>query len=63
MVLSHRSGGRELTLYTVQMAAGLLHAELTLGEAASLLGVHPLDLEWSIEEDGVCSIIDDQGKE
>jgi hypothetical protein len=39
-----------------------LHAELTLDEAASLLGVDPLELEWAIEEDGVCSTIDDQGK-
>jgi hypothetical protein len=49
------------TLYTVQTAAGVLHAELTLDEAASLLGVDPLELEWAIEEDGVCSTTDDQG--
>ena len=41
------------TLYTVQTPAGVLHAELTLDEAASLLGVDPLELEWAIEEDGV----------
>ena len=51
------------TLYTVRTAAGVLRAELTLGEAASLLGVDPLELEWAIEEDGVCSTIDDQGKD
>jgi hypothetical protein len=48
-------------LYTVQTAAGVLHAELTLDETASMLGVDPLELEWAIEEDGVCSTIDDQG--
>ncbi len=48
------------TLYTVQTPAGVLHAELTLDEAASLLGVDPLELEWAIEEDGVCSTIDDR---
>jgi hypothetical protein len=51
------------TLYTVQTAAGVLHAELTLNEAASLLGVDPHDLEWAIEEDGICSTIDDRGKD
>jgi hypothetical protein len=51
------------TLYTVQTAAGVVHAELTLDEAASLLGVEPLELEWAIEEDGICSTIDDQGKD
>jgi hypothetical protein len=51
------------TLYTVQTAAGVLHAELTRDEAASLLGVDPLELEWAIEEDGVCSTINDQGKD
>ena len=51
------------TLYTVQTPAGVLHAELTLKEAASLLGLDPLELEWAIEEDGVCSSIDDQGKD
>jgi hypothetical protein len=49
------------TLYTVQTAAGVLHAELTLDEAASMLGVDPLELEWAIEEDGICSTIDDRG--
>ena len=49
------------TLYTVQ-AAGFFHAELTLDEAASLLGVDALELEWAIEEDGICSTLDDQGK-
>jgi hypothetical protein len=28
---------------------------VTLDEAATLLGVDPLELEWAIEEDGVCS--------
>jgi len=51
------------TLYTVQTAAGFLQAELTPSEAASLLGVDPLDPEWAIEEDGICSTIDDQGKD
>jgi hypothetical protein len=51
------------TLYTVQTAAGVLHAELTLDEAASLLGIDPLELEWAIEEDGVCSTVDGQGKD
>jgi hypothetical protein len=50
------------TLYTVQTAAGMLQAELTLDEAASLLGVDPLELEWAIEEDGICSTVNDQGK-
>jgi len=50
------------TLYTVQ-TAGILHAELTLDEAASLLGVDPLELEWAIEEDGICSTVDDQGND
>jgi hypothetical protein len=50
------------TLYTVQ-TAGALHAELTLDEAASLLGVDPLELEWAIEEDGICSTIDDRGND
>jgi hypothetical protein len=49
------------TLYTVQTAAGVLHAELTLDEAASLLGVDPLELEWAVEEDGVCSNRPGQG--
>jgi len=51
------------TLYTVQTAAGVLHAELTLNEAASLLGIDPLELEWATEEDGICTTIDDQGKD
>ena len=51
------------TLYTVQTAAGVLHAELTLDGAASLLGVDPLELEWAIEQDGICSTIDDQGND
>jgi hypothetical protein len=51
------------TLYTVQTAAGILHAQLTLDEAAFMLGVDPLELEWAIEEDGTCSTIDDQGKD
>jgi len=50
-------------LYTVETAGGVLLTELTLDEAASLLGVGPLELEWAIEEDGVCSTIDDQGKD
>ena len=45
------------TLYTVQTAAGVLHAALTLDEAASLLGIDPLELEWAIEEDGICSTL------
>jgi hypothetical protein len=40
----------------------MLQAELTLDEAASLLGVDPLELEWAIEEDGICSTVNDQGK-
>jgi hypothetical protein len=51
------------TIYTVQTAAGVLQTELTLDEAASLLDVDPLELEWAIMEDGVCSTIDDQGKD
>jgi hypothetical protein len=51
------------TLYTVQTAGGVLHAELTLDEGASLLGVDPLELEWAIEEDGICSTIDGQGND
>ena len=51
------------TLYTVQTAASVLHAELTLDEAASLLGIDPLELEWAIEEEGICSTVDDQGKD
>jgi hypothetical protein len=51
------------TLYTVQTAGGVLHAELTLHEAAALLGVDPHELEWAIEEDGLCSTIDDQGND
>jgi hypothetical protein len=51
------------TLYTVQTGAGVRHAELTLDEAASMLGVDPLELEWAIEEDGICSTVDDQGKD
>ncbi len=51
------------TLYTVQTAAGDLHAELTIDEAVSLLGIDPLELEWAIEEDGICSTINDQGKD
>jgi hypothetical protein len=51
------------TLYTVQTAAGVVHPELTLDAAASMLGVDSLELEWAIEEDGVCSTIDDQGND
>jgi hypothetical protein len=51
------------TLYTVQTAAGVLQAGLTLDQAALLLGVDPLELEWAIEEDGVCSTIDGRGKD
>jgi hypothetical protein len=51
------------TLYTIQTADGVLHAELTPDEAASFLGIDPLELEWAIEEDGTCSTIDDQGKD
>jgi hypothetical protein len=51
------------THYTVQTAGGVLHAGLTLDGAASMLGVDPLELEWAIEEDGVCSTIDDQGND
>jgi hypothetical protein len=51
------------TLYTVQTPGGVLHAELTLDEAALMLGVDPLELEWAIEEDGICSTIDDQGND
>jgi hypothetical protein len=50
-------------LYKVQTAGGVLHAELTLDETASLLGIDPLELEWAIEEDGICSGIDDQGND
>jgi hypothetical protein len=28
-----------------------------------MLGVDTLEEEWAIEEDGVCSTIDDQGKD
>jgi hypothetical protein len=41
----------------------LHHPELTLDEAASLLSADPLELKWAIEEDGICSSRDDQGKE
>jgi len=51
------------TLYTVQTASGAVHAGLTLDAAASLLGIDPLELEWAIEEDGVCSTIDNKGKD
>ena len=50
------------TLYTVQ-TAGVLHAELTLDKAAGMLGIDPLELEWAIEEDGICSTVDDQRKD
>jgi hypothetical protein len=50
------------TLYTVQTAKGLA-TNLTLGQAASLLGIDPLELEWAIEEDGICSTIDEQGND
>jgi len=50
-----------VTLYTVQTAAGIIHAELTLDEAASLLGVDPLEMEWAIDEEGICASVDDQG--
>jgi hypothetical protein len=51
------------TLYTIQSGAGVLHAELTLDEVASMLGVDPHELEWAIEEFAVCSTIDDEGKD
>jgi hypothetical protein len=51
------------TLYTVQTAAGVLHAELTLDEAAGMLGVGALEVEWAIEEDGICSTVDYRGKD
>jgi hypothetical protein len=51
------------TLYTVQTPAGVLHSELTLDEAATMLGVDPHELEWAIEEEGICSTIDDEGKD
>ena len=54
-------GARMATLYAVQ-TTGILHAELTLDEAAGMLGIDPLELEWAIEEDGISSTIDDQGK-
>ena len=50
------------TLYTVQ-TAGVLHAQLTLHEAAGMLGIDALELEWAIEEDGVCSTIDGEGND
>jgi len=50
------------TLYLILTAAGILHAELTLDEAASLLVVDPLDLEWVTDEDGICSTLDERGK-
>src|SRR5262249_57094193 len=59
----HRWRHGMATLYTVQTAAGVLHAELTADEAASMLKVDPLELEWAIEEDGLCSTVDDQGKD
>ena len=46
------------TLYAVQ-TTGILHAELTLDEAAGMLDIDPFELEWAIEEDGICSTIDD----
>jgi len=51
------------THYTVQTPAGVLHTELTLDEAAGKLGIDPLELEWAIEEDGIGSTMDDQGKD
>jgi hypothetical protein len=50
-------------LYTVQTPAGALRAELTLDEAATMLGLDPLEVEWAIEEDGICSTVDDQGND
>jgi hypothetical protein len=50
------------TLYTVQTVKGL-STGLTLDQAVSLLGVDPHELEWAIEEDGVCSTVDEQGKD
>jgi hypothetical protein len=46
------------TLYTVQTTDSL-STGMTLEQAASLLGVDPLQLEWAIEDDGICSTIDD----
>jgi len=43
------------TLYTVQTAAGILHAALTLDEEPPCSAFDPLELEWAIEEDGICS--------
>jgi hypothetical protein len=51
------------TLYTVQTAAGVLHAELTLDEAAHMMQLDPADVEWAIEEEGICSTIDGEGKD
>jgi hypothetical protein len=51
------------TLYTVQTSAGVRHAELTLDKAAGMLGIDALELEWAIEEDGICSTVDDHGKD
>lgn len=50
------------TLYTVQTAKNL-STGLTLEQAAPLLGIDPLELEWAIEEDGICSTIDEQGND
>jgi len=50
------------TLYTVQ-TAGALHVELTLDEAAGMLRTDALELEWAVEEDGICSTVDDQGRD
>jgi hypothetical protein len=50
------------TLYVVQTAKGL-STDLTLEQAASLLGIDPLELEWAIEEEGICSTIDEEGND
>jgi hypothetical protein len=53
-----------MTTYTVQTAPGVLHAKLTGDAAASLLKASTrIELEWAIEEEGVCSTIDDHGKD
>ena len=58
--------GPAVTLYVVQIqsAAGTVTScNLTLKQAAERLGIDPHELEWSIEEFGICSTLDDGGKE
>jgi hypothetical protein len=50
------------TLYTVQTVQAV-STGLTLDQAAVVLQIDPLELEWAIEEDGICSTTDDQGND